>query len=85
MVVILTFNNYTQHDITLGTIWIPTNLSYGILNTVGVGIFEWAVISKRSFAHKGVCLENMLVLFSQKFQILILSARLYVFFGADQK
>lgn len=48
-------------------------------------MFEQAVISKRSFARKGSCFENMPILFSHKFQILILSVRSYAFFGTGQK
>lgn len=65
--------------------WIPTKLLYRILNIVGDGMFEWAVISKRSFAHKGSCFEHMPGLFSYKFLVLILSVRSYVFFGDSQK
>lgn len=88
MLIILTFNNYTQHDTSLGTarkyVWIPTKLSYRILNIVGDGMFEWTVISKRNFAHKESCFENIPILFSHKFQILILSVGSYVFFGAGK-
>lgn len=51
--------------------WRPTKPSYRILNIVSDGMFEWAVTSKRSIAHKGAWFENMPILFSHKFQILI--------------
>lgn len=59
---ITAFNNYTQHDTSLGTaknFQIPSPTIFKNLYAGVVGMFEWAVISKRSFEHNGACLENM--------------------------
>lgn len=65
-------HHWEQQKSTFGY---PQN-PHTILNIVGEGMFEWAVISKSIIAQKGNCFENMPLLFSHKYQTSILSSLL---------
>lgn len=70
-------HHWEQQKSTFGY---PQN-HHTILNIVGEGMFEWAVISKSIFAQKGNCFENRPRLFSHKYQTLILSSLLVTRFS----
>lgn len=70
-------HHWEQEKSTFGY---PQN-PHTILNIVAEGMFEWAVISKSIFAQKGNCFQNMPLLFSHKYQTLILFSLLVTRFS----